>query len=64
MQPSAKSTDMTAIQCTHGFLGEKTFLGTVLPASYVVRQQHVNIIERLGRFAGTDGPGSILGRAI
>ncbi len=55
---------MTAIQCTHGFLGEKTFLGTVLPAGYVVRQQHVNIIERLGRFAGTDGPGSIWGRAI
>ena len=30
---------------------------TVLSTGYVVRQQHVAIIERLGRFAGTAGPG-------
>lgn len=29
----------------------------VLSTGYVVRQQHVAIIERLGRFAGTAGPG-------
>ena len=30
---------------------------TVLSTGYVVRQQHVAIIERLGRFAGIAGPG-------
>lgn len=32
-------------------------IGLVLSTGYVVRQQHVAIIERLGRFAGTAGPG-------
>ena len=32
-------------------------VGTVLSTGYVVRQQHVAIIERLGRFAGVKGPG-------